>query len=381
MKKSIVLSIAACAALYAAADYTGPGYYRLQNFKTQRWASVIDDKGSVDYVGTTADLQAIKLNKNFDKNLDGDAICCDPASIVYIYGVGKEYQVEAQGTGIHQIIGRYFNIKNAGSGPLGKLYFATGIQDGYEKYIGDGELFPIDVTYAVTSAKNDYRKWYIHPMQDGGEDFNMFGVRPTVEADGKYYASMFGDFPFETYSEGMKVYTVKAVGAGMALMEEVTGILPKSTPVIIECSSASPLDNRLTIGGEGQAVAGNMLKGAYFCATEVKTHLNYIKFNPENMRVLGTCSDGSLGFVTPADLKYIPANSAYLVVPGWMPKELKCVDSAEYEAGVEDIADDNAPKDVYNIHGMLVKRAATPEEIEQLPAGIYIAGGKKIIVR
>ena len=105
---------------------------------------------------------------------------------------------------------------------------------------------------------------------------------------------MHGDFPFATFSEGMKAYTVTAVGAGMALMQEVSGVVAKSTPVVFECSSDKPSDNRLEIGGEGKKAVGNKLKGAYFSSTENKAHLNFIRFDAETMRVLGICSDGSL---------------------------------------------------------------------------------------
>ena len=99
MKKPIILSIALCAAFSAAADFNGAGYYRLQNYKTERWASMIDNKGSIDMAGNKADLQAIQLQKNFDE------VCCDPASIVYIRPAGGQYQIEAQGTGIYEMIG------------------------------------------------------------------------------------------------------------------------------------------------------------------------------------------------------------------------------------------------------------------------------------
>ena len=43
------------------------------------------------------------------------------------------------------------------------------------------------------------------------------------------------------------------------------------------------------------------------------------------MRVLGTASDGSLAFVNNVDLKYIPANSAYITVSESAPDVLKVV--------------------------------------------------------
>jgi len=374
MKKSIILSVALCIAFTAAADYTGPGYYRLQNYKSKRWASMIDDKGSIDVTGNKADLQAIQLQKNFDE------VCCDAASIVYIYGVGNQYNIEAQGTGIYKIIGHYLNIKDAGSDNGQKLYYATGTYEGFEKYVGDPELMPKDITSASTNADGDYRKWYIHPLDHEGENF--FGIRPTVTVGSKRYATLFGDFTFKAHSEGVKIYAIKQVGAGMALMEEITGPVAKSTPVIIECTTENPSDNRLEIGVDGTKVDGNILSGAYYCSTEKSNHLNYTQYDPKTMRVLGVCSDGSLGFITPTDLKYIPANTSYLKVEEGTPAELKCVDREAFIAGVEDIvADDDKPVDVYDISGVLVLRGANRDSINSLPAGLYIAGGKKILIR
>lgn len=50
--------------------------------------------------------------------------------------------------------------------------------------------------------------------------------------------------------------------------------------------------------------------------------------------------------------------------------------------GVGSIAvDENAPVDVYNAQGILVLKQATRDMIDELPTGIYIAGGKKYMVR
>lgn len=48
-------------------------------------------------------------------------------------------------------------------------------------------------------------------------------------------------------------------------------------------------------------------------------------------------------------------------------------------AGVEDIVDDPRPGAVYDLHGRMVLRDATPEQISRLPRGVYIIGGKKLL--
>jgi hypothetical protein len=103
----------------------------------------------------------------------------------------------------------------------------------------------------------------------------------------------------------------------------------------------------------------------------------------KTMRVLGILSDGSLGFVI-STAAYLPANKSYLVVPDGSPAEIKVV-TKEYldqMAGVEDVAtDENECHDVYTISGVLVKKNATKEDVNNLKPGLYVVGDKKIIVR
>lgn len=49
--------------------------------------------------------------------------------------------------------------------------------------------------------------------------------------------------------------------------------------------------------------------------------------------------------------------------------------------GIDGIAGDDAPVDVYTLQGIFVRRAPAPSALENLPAGIYIVNGKKIIVK
>lgn len=55
----------------------------------------------------------------------------------------------------------------------------------------------------------------------------------------------------------------------------------------------------------------------------------------------------------------------------------------EYNSGIDDIAADDAgsPNDIYTLQGVCIKRNATQEDIDALPAGLYIIGGKKVLVK
>lgn len=380
MKKSIVLSIAFCAAFSALADYNGAGYYRVRNLKTTRWCSVVDDYGRIDYGNTTADLVAIRLQKSFDN------VCSDPGSVLYIYPVGPKYQMETQGTGIEQIIGHYADITENGSSNGEKLYLASGTMYGTTKYLGDAQFMLFQELGSMqTNCSGDYRRWFIRPLSDDGE--NYFGVKTSVESKGKYYAPLYCGFPFSPYSEGVKAYYVSGVSGDMACLEEIAGTVPPSTPVIMECATEQPSTNRLHVGGTAAKLAGNKLVGVYFCRNDVyegSQHYKVTRYDAATMRVLGTLADGSLAFVTATDLEFIPANSCYLSVPAGSPAEIRCVGKEEYLAGVEEVGIKDAnhrtdgTNDVYNMQGILLIRNATAEQVASLPRGLYIIGGKKI---
>ena len=56
--------------------------------------------------------------------------------------------------------------------------------------------------------------------------------------------------------------------------------------------------------------------------------------------------------------------------------------SADGSAGIDNVTEDaNAPVNVYNLQGIEVLHSASKAEINALPAGIYVAGGKKIVIR
>lgn len=375
MKRTLLLSIAASTILMASADLNGPGYYRVHNYKSGRYVSVIDNRGRIDYTNTTADLQAIKLQKDMDE------VCSDPASVLYIYGKGgTQYQIEAQGTGIYQIISHYLNLKPVGKSGSATLYNAYGEMNGVIKYIGDTNfILSQDLGRMDTHAMNDFKKWLITPISSEGD--NYFGIKPTFEINGKYYTAMYTQFPYTPKSQGMKVYYLKDHWNGMLLAEEIKGTVPAGTPVWIECSSPDATNNRVEVGGSATKLAKNSLKGVYFNCSVSNSHINRKAYDKETMRVLGKCADGSLGFIQDATLEYLPANSCYITVYPESPAEYKFVSPSEFEAGIDDITDSEIISgntvDVYNMQGIKVLHNVRIEEIYSLPAGLYIANGKK----
>lgn len=355
MKKTLILSLALCVAIPAMADLDGNGFYRVQNMKTKRYVSVVDDKGSVDFVATSADLQAITLQKNFD------AISHDAGSVLYIEQIGDVYNISAQGTSVYQIIDHYVHLIQNGTSDGQKVYMAYGVYDGVTRYLGDSETMGIDIGNMSITTTGDYRKWFIKPISADGD--NYFGAVPGAKATaGEHqglFTTLYTSFPYSAYTEGLKFYTIDKFGPwGQVTLKEIKGVVNSNTPVIIKCVGESSSDNRLNVGGKGESVTFNSnLKGVLFNCDKGGKHNNRVKYDFDTMRVLGVCEDGSLGFIQ-YNVEYIPANTAYLVVPANSPSEFKIV-TEEAFSNFDDTVVTLDQSEVTLVEGASVKLNAT----------------------
>ncbi|WP_300300460.1 hypothetical protein [uncultured Muribaculum sp.] len=361
MKKLLPLLLISAVSSVSEAALPVSGYYRVQNATTSRYVYVRDNKGDIDVGATTADYDAIWLLKDVER------IHYDASGIIRLnHKSGNEYDIESQGTSVYKLIEMYPHIYDRGNG----LYKIGGTAHGTTKYLSDGEgnlekerSFPRDGGGAQAVQRQN---WKIMPVEE-----SYFGIKPTVRAtDGKYYGTIYADFPFTTLSEGMKVYVVTKFGNGMAAIKEVNGRVPVASPLLIECSGSTPADNQLSIGGNSNAnLAGNMLTGVYFDNTDSKKHWNVVNYDPQTMRVLGLTSDGNAGFVTAgSDLKYLPANTAYLKVPAGTAAELRLVSEEEFESSaIDDVAADRSAGVNIEINGLdvtLYGNASSAVDIE-----------------
>ena len=334
----------------------------MQNTVTERYIRVIDNRGSVNLSTTEADLGALETKKYFEN------VVSDPASIIYITPAGDGYNFEAQGTTSYSIIGYYVKLWDNKNG----TYRAYAQHSGLTKYLCD-ENTTYDEGVVLTNG-NTTRNWYIKPVDQ--TEGQYFAFKPTVAAEGNHYTTIYAAFPF-TVPAGMTAYYVSAVDGGEAVWKEVKdGKVPASTAVYVKCKSQNYADNKIVVGENGvTSLPENLLKGVYFNNGSLK-HYNRLAYNPKTMRVLGTMSDGKLGFITADGLDFIPANTAYLTVPENSPREIKLV--SESEAGIEDVIfDANLSYKLYNLQGV---------ELEQPQKGINImlfenGTAKKVMVK
>jgi hypothetical protein len=419
MKKSLFACLALLSGISSFAQLNGDGYYRLQNYMSTRYAYVVNNKGKINVATTSADLSSIALWSDESKAL------ADPSTIIYIKQIeGNKYNLIAQGTSMYDIISHYLQIKDNGNG----TYKAYAEQSGMVIYIGDAEQSEYGKGTLATNTKDRWRDWYIKPVDNG--DASYLGIKPDVQANGKYYKSYYASFPFTILSSDVKAYYITKVSDTEAAYKQIdSDKVPAATPVFFECESSDQAENRLMpITDNIASISGNILTGVYFdFASGSSEKRNQVTYDSKTMRILGTMSDGSLGFITATDITTIPANTVYITVAETAAAEIKLVTEEDFGKNdtpvepdpdpepnpdpVDPVIPDPEPEpdpepdpepvepvnpdepsngvvsittdasstfDIYTTTGILVKRNATTTE--GLSAGIYIAKGQKIVV-
>ena len=100
---------------------------------------------------------------------------------------------------------------------------------GSRYFTDENSTFSINESSSATNAK-----WYIEPIQ-------YFNVKPTVEHNGKYYATMYTPFAYTLSGQVLNAYVVTSIGTDGVLEKLAiasTGpTVPAGTPVVLECGS------------------------------------------------------------------------------------------------------------------------------------------------
>jgi hypothetical protein len=334
MKKQLLLFyFILFVSLFAQAQLNGNGYYRIKNRDTQRYLTIVDDKASVNIATTEPDLAAILPIRNFDR------IVGNPGSIIYIQDAGSgNYVLSAQNVNTYNLVGEYLKLRKMNDGS----YYAYASAKGMTKYLCD-EQSSYDEGWLMTGTT--LRNWNIIPVNSESE--NYFAAVPEYEYNGNFYTTMYASFSYKAKNTNTELYYVAYIAKNAAVIKklEASGVVPALSPIVIKSSKSDYASNKLDVVSSGaSALSGNLLRGVLFNNGNNK-HLNRVAYDPNTMRVLGLTKDGSIGFVT-ADIDYLPANKAYLVVPAGSPSELKMVTEDE----LSQLPDEDVPSDVYNIH-------------------------------
>ena len=366
------------------------GYYRVRNLTTERYIYVTDNKDYYDIAKDKEDFQGIQLWK------DAAKAASNPASVIYIEKVNSDaYDLKAQGTGVHSLTGFYVNVDRKSNG----TYEVSASRSGVTKYLSDDRSTSADQGKLGTSGTAKYRRWVVDKI-DAAHATNFVGISPSIELNGKYYQAYYASFPFRTVSPGMHVYYICDSFGDEVLMQEIEGDVPAGTPVIVECSSANASDNRIEpLLSSPKALTDNMLCGVYFCNGKRPQQSvdAYTKFDATTMRIL-TVVDGQLAFsdnaperleeilVNDYDLYEqvpaicVPANTCYFKANSKTPSQLFVI--TDPALGIESIHTDKScnptAEGVYSLDGTQYRQN---NDLQGLPAGLYIVGGKKIAVK
>ena len=273
-----------------------------------------------------------------------DIMRSSPAFVLKLTGKSDEKRgadnvsLEAQGMESKKIANKTFSFTNQGD-----HFYITGSAGGVTAYMVDyNDAFTQEEHVGKVNHPGLYNganeddasyHWVVTPISEDSKDF-CFGAMPSSktkdEAD-KYYTTMYTKFPYRCL-DGVKAYVVSSVDetAHKVVLSEIkSGEVPSSTPVVLECNSTKPVENRLlplvekpAAIAETNLLKGNLLKGEIWLKDENKTEDKYRKkFDSQTMLVLSNDelafknvnnTDVLAGGTATGTLTYIANNTCYL---------------------------------------------------------------------
>lgn len=416
MKKIIsIITILSFSYLCVDAQEITDGYYRVHSGSGDNYISLVNSK--IDDTNKNAienggggNVYSLRLKKI-------EEAISDPGTIVKVKKEAEGLVLEGQNMDTYKLSSLYLKASNKVAGknaPTGS-YWLYGTKSGATRYIFDsgsgkydtdlnneGEKTRYNYIYCVGSQNSGnytldskYSNWYFEAIDNNN---TYFGITPEkdIAINGKYYTTVYCSFPFQVTGD-MKAYYVTGCieNYGAAKLNEIEdGIVPANTAVIIECTSENPSDNKVIVGVATNKTYANNLIGTYFSYvkkepgdgktenTSMSVLKNVITYNSSTMRVLGLSADGKLALVKAKDSKlhvtdkgkYLRANKAHVKVPN-AAETIILGDGID--TSISSVQNQEETSDIYNLNGQ--KMATKGTSIDELPRGLYIINGKKVI--
>ena len=103
--------------------------------------------------------------------------------------------------------------------------------------------------------------------------------------------------------------------------------------------------------------------------------------NTTGQEIMWSSSNPSVAFVSSDGTVLGVAEGTAFITATYGSASATCVVTVVAGAGVNDIFADSESITIYTVNGVLVKKDATAEDVETLNPGIYIIGGRKVIVK
>ena len=380
MKKLFTLLFSALTTLSAHA--LDDGFYRMQCVETGRYVTFRNN-----YVDTqnAKDTQEVQFNSL--RTVSGfENVVSDPGSIIYFKKFDQGWAIRSQGYGTDES-NYYIQITDMGDGSywLWATYSKSGVT--VTRYMRDCDSSDGSYSYVTTEEKiSKGRNWRLIPVNS--EDQKYIGLVPEVKVGGKGYATFHAGIPYKLGS-GMKAYAVDTRTDETCTLKDIGSEIPAKTPVVIACAGDNAADNKLTpLESSSASVGTNYLRGVMFCypvtyynqgkivEDRTNSYWNAEVYDVFTMRVLGE-EKGKLVFKTGGeDLRYMPANKAYLDVP-LSAAAVLTTDGSTAIKGVKVSNTSSASSTssgIYTLNGVRLPDNATPQK------GVYIKDGKKIVI-
>lgn len=319
------------------------------------------------------------------------------------------------GTEIANVVKRYIEADRINQG---QTYYL--ISGALKKVTKDKAYDPNNPTgtshneYDGTEAKFDFvnnnttDQWYGPELPVTGDaamwilekvdDANYFGVKPSDKMkgkDGKYYTTLYVDFPFQIKGDVM-AYIIEGVndkdasGYYYAKVKKLAGqgeVVPAQTAVVLECSSTNPADNKLLpVGKEEPKKSTNRLCGTFFNSLIANLSVKdgqgtSYDVTPDNIRAFNINDkdlNNPIGFYkVKKGVTTVPGNKAFLVLTDAEAQAKGFILTFEdgSTTGIETVETSKGSIEdgvYYDLQG---------RRVENPTRGIYIVNGKKVVIK
>lgn len=306
--RKLALAIAAVVSIGAFAQPAAnlqEGFYRVQNYNSNRYVCVYDNHGSINYGNTSADMGALYLASPDEHNR-----LVDPASVCYVQKVSNKHNVISQNTSLYQMVQHYVQIQDAKTSKGDAAYKITPLKQGYTIYLRGVTSY---AEAQFNAPKNDSYYWNFIPFTPNGEEYLGINPKAEMKVGDKYYKPYVIGFDMNFLSQGMKAYYVSDIKSDAVIIKEISGTVPHNTPIIVECSTTDPSANRVDLSyTQSAAIKGNQLTGQYFSYAD--REYGYTFYDKNTMRVL-MVKNGKLVYGIPATDDNISTTQLLFAVP------------------------------------------------------------------
>lgn len=273
------------------------------------------------------------------------------------------------------------------------------IQDTYGRYLYMKDDYN---SFNVSTDRQEGDTWTVEPQADGTvkitnvlkekfiqystqyESYGAYtdeqGIKPSlyvknsIEVNEDGYATAYSDNAV-ILPEGLQAAIVTGVADGKLTIDyryNSGDVIPAGTAVLVKGEAGAHAYNLAT--SDEQAVAGNLLKGA---ASDVTTEGDGCLFymlsydaNHQNLGFYWAAEDGA-AFTS-------KAGKAYLALPQAASAGVTGYALDGTPVGIDQATTDaQAPAAIYTVDGRLVQQT----DVKDLPKGLYIVNGKKVIIK